>query len=285
MVVIGSVKRVTIEQSVFAKDPEIAQVGHGRRIRGRFQHRGLGLPRGVVHHDDVELGRGEPRDFEREVQIKRGEIGQLDRQRVEVPGGLLWQPVEGDGQEPQLFRRQVVDEDAGKVVKAKPARRFHDVMAIHDLAISRDQDRPRHPESLQAPHYIGDVSLVEFMDPTTSRAQGGYRQIDKLEPGPQIITPGAGSIPRLGLLGAGLAALPRLDLQGRGECVRTRFPGAHTRSLGTVTATKTARPVTAPSVAKSNMVRGTRSDLARGEPFDPLLSPKRQVRILTGKDC
>ena len=123
---------------------------------------------------NVDLGGLEAGDGQIEVEVKRGEALQLERQQLMVPAGVLGELVVGEDVGANLGLCQVLEPDSRHRLETKQLGRSNSAVAGNDAAFAVDEHRVGEAEAFDA---IGDLAkLFAAMDPRVAHA--GPQRID-----------------------------------------------------------------------------------------------------------
>ena len=90
------VQRIAAKQVMLAKNPEVARAGHRRGPSidgGQF----VFLVEAAAVQKNVDLTHLEATDLELDLRRKFQDLGELERERLAVPCGILSNPVERQG--------------------------------------------------------------------------------------------------------------------------------------------------------------------------------------------
>ena len=110
---------------------------------------------------NVDLTHLEATDLELDLRRKFQDLGELERERLAVPCGILSNPVERKAQHPQLGVRQVRQADRRHLAEAQLLCGQHQSPARNDPPLGIDQDRQNETEPIEArgklAHLLGRV--------------------------------------------------------------------------------------------------------------------------------
>ena len=134
---------------MLAKKPKVAQASHRRRVSVDLRQLVFFVDAAAVQEGidlaDLEAAELET-DFGRELQ----DLGQLDRERLAVPRGILSDPIEREPERPQLGLGQIGNTDCRHLGETQLPCCQHEPPARNDALLGVDQDRQDEAEPIEA---------------------------------------------------------------------------------------------------------------------------------------
>ena len=95
------VQRIAAKQTMLAKNPKVARAGH-RRGASVDRRQFVFLIDAAAVQKNVDLAHLEAADFEIDLRRKFQDLGELERERLAIPCGIVGDAVERQPQRPQL---------------------------------------------------------------------------------------------------------------------------------------------------------------------------------------